>query len=99
MSTRAIEPRRRPFHVPWLILFGGLVALVLGAAAVVSPTRALFLVGGLIFVGITLRSLAAGVALFTFFIFFGQLPGVADASVSLVKAAGFVLVEIGRAHV
>src|SRR5207248_5942461 len=49
-------------------------------------------VGSPLFIGIALWRLAAGVAIFTFVIFFGQLPGVAAAGVSIVKIGGFVLV-------
>src|SRR5436305_12862519 len=89
MSSPAIAPRRVTLAVPWLALGVGFAALVLGALAVVAPSRAIVVAAGLIFVAVAFRSLVAGVAIFTFLIFFTQF---ASPSVSLVKVAGFVLV-------
>lgn len=65
-------------------------ALLVGTLAVLAPGLALAAVLALIFVGITLRSLPAGLAVFTVLTFFERIPGV-GGSAGLVKVAGAVL--------
>lgn len=65
-------------------------ALLLGVLAVLTPVLALATVLALIFVGVTLHSLPAGLAVFTVLTFFERIPGV-GGSATLVKVAGAVL--------
>jgi O-antigen ligase len=72
----------------------GVPFALLGVAAVVSPFYTLAAALGLIFILITFRNLAAGVALFAVTTFFAHLPGTGSGSgpgVTVVKLAGAVL--------
>jgi O-antigen ligase len=66
-------------------------APALGALAVMRPPLALAFVLGLLFVGVAVLSLPAGVALFVFIVFFERLGSV-TGGISLIKLAGAVLV-------
>jgi O-antigen ligase len=66
-------------------------AALLGIGAVTSPALALAVALGLVFVAVAFSNLAAGVALFTVITFFDRIPGVDNAGLTGVKAAGAVL--------
>lgn len=76
-----------------LSLAGGfaLGGILIGAAAVHSPTLAIGAVVGIAFIGVSFRSLAGGVAFFVVLTFFDRLPGSPATGFTLVKAAGLVL--------
>ena len=76
-----------------LTLPGGfaLGGVLIGVAAVHSPTLALGAVVGIAFVGVAFRSLPAGLAFFVVLTFFDRLPGSPASGLTLLKAAGFVL--------
>jgi O-antigen ligase len=76
----------------WFLLAGGsLAAIVVGTAAVRFPVPTLAIVIGLIFAGLAVRNLAAGLALFTVLTFFERVPGLEGAGITPVKLAGIVL--------
>jgi O-antigen ligase len=77
-------------HATRLSVLGLLTGLLLGLAAVSQPMLALGLAFGLVFVVVTFRSLAAGVALFTVLVSLEGAPGL-DAGIALAKPAGAVL--------
>ena len=68
-----------------------LAGVLIGVAAVRSPTLALGAVVGIAFVGVAFRSLPGGLAFFVVLTFFDQLPGSPTTGLTLLKAAGFVL--------
>lgn len=83
-----------PTPPPFGVLLGVTFAF-LGVAAVAYPFYTLAAVLGLIFILVTFRDLAAGVALFVVTTFFAHLPGTGSGSgvgVTVVKLAGAVLV-------
>lgn len=68
-----------------------LAGVLIGVAAVHSPTLALAAVVGIAFVGVAFRSLPGGLAFFVVLTFFDRLPGSPASGLTLLKAAGFVL--------
>lgn len=93
MSTLTFATSRRPAAGAADVLLGAglLFAGAIGLLAVGSPSVAVAAVVGVAFVVIAFRDLALGVVAFTTLTFFARLPGVAGASVSMIKAAGGVL--------
>jgi O-antigen ligase len=75
-----------PGTAAFLVLFAGL-----GAVGVVSPVLALGAVLGLLFVGLVMWNLAAGITVFAVLTFVSRLPGTGGAGVTVVKLAGAVL--------
>jgi O-antigen ligase len=67
------------------------VAVPVGVAAVVAPLFTLVGVLAVLFVAISARSLAAGVALFTVLVFFTRIPALGGEDVTYVRLAGGVL--------
>ncbi len=78
----------RRLTLPAAFALGG---VLIGVAAVRSPTLALAAVVGIAFVGVAFRSLPGGLAFFVVLTFFDQLPGSPTSGLTLLKAAGFVL--------
>ena len=78
----------RRLTLPAAFTLGG---VLIGVAAVRSPTLALAAVVGIAFVGVAFRSLPGGLAFFVVLTFFDQLPGSPTSGLTLLKAAGFVL--------
>jgi putative inorganic carbon (HCO3(-)) transporter len=74
----------------WIILPLVGLALLLGSGSVASPPLVLIGVLGLVFVAVAMRSLAAGVVLFTLLVFLERIPNL-SSSVTFVKLAGGVL--------
>ncbi|MGH8637521.1 MAG: O-antigen ligase family protein, partial [Burkholderiales bacterium] len=75
----------------WLLVPCAALAAAVGMAAVVSPVLAVAAVAALLFMGSALRSLAAGVALFTLLVFFTRIPALSGSDVTLVRLAGGLL--------
>jgi O-antigen ligase len=78
----------RRLTLPGAFALGG---VLIGVAAVRSPTLALAAVVGIAFVGVAFRSLPGGLAFFVVLTFFDRLPGSPASGLTLLKAAGFVL--------
>jgi O-antigen ligase len=68
-----------------------LVVAALGVEAVRSPKVALLGVLGLVLLAVVLRSLTTGIVVFTFSIFFFQLPGLTGSGFTPVKGLGVLL--------
>jgi putative inorganic carbon (HCO3(-)) transporter len=79
-----------PRHRLLLISLAGVGALM-GAGSVESPRLVLAGAAGLLFVGIALRSLPAGLAAFTVLIFLERIPSISGSGLTVTKAAGGVL--------
>jgi competence ComEA-like helix-hairpin-helix protein len=79
-----------PRHRLLFVSLAGLAVLI-GAGSVGSPHLVLAGAVGLLFVGITLRSLPAGVAAFTVLIFLERIPSISGSSLTVTKAVGGLL--------
>ena len=81
-------PVRRPLRL--LVSLAG-VAAVMGIVSVGSPLLVLAGTAGVLFVAVTLESLAAGLAMFTVLIFLERIPTISSAGLTFTKLAGGVL--------
>jgi O-antigen ligase len=75
----------------WLLLLMAASAALLGLGSVVAPITVTVALLGVLFVAISARSLAGGLALFTLLVFFSRLPALTSSGVTFVKLAGIVL--------
>jgi O-antigen ligase len=74
----------------WPLAMAG-VAAPIGLLAGVNPAFAIVAALGLMLLLVVFADLASGVVLFTFIIYFEQIPGLSGGALSLTKAAGLLL--------